>query len=204
MLRLFFTVILLINATRLAADEPGPFKLSAPAGWGGETIQLPPGFARDMSLKGLEHIRFAPGMMKPESESFFSYAFVFELQPKPELSEEVIKDDLLKYYRGLCKAVVDGKVPDLDPSKFSLQLQPVKVEAKASSDDKAAKGPTEYTGTLDWIEPFATKKPQKLNLEIQIRTTPDRNDIFVCVSPLARDAELWKQLHKIRDDYWKK
>src|SRR6476660_2607127 len=71
---------LLLSGLLWVADEPAPFKLSAPDGWGGETMELPPGFAPDMKLKGSEHIRFAPGMMKPASDTFFSYAFVFELQ----------------------------------------------------------------------------------------------------------------------------
>ena len=83
MLRIFAASLLVSTPFLLAADEPGSAKLAAPAGWGGETIQLPPGFAPDMKLKGSEHIRFAPGMMKPDSDSFFCYAFVFELRPKP-------------------------------------------------------------------------------------------------------------------------
>src|SRR5262245_54496113 len=82
MLRML-TVGLLLPTTVLIAAEPENTKLAAPTGWGGETIQLPPRFAADMKLKGTEHIRFAPGMMKPESDSFFSYAFTFELQPQP-------------------------------------------------------------------------------------------------------------------------
>ena len=117
-----FTVILLMAGAFLAADEPRPAKLVAPAGWGGETIQLPPGFSPEMKLKGSEHIRFAPGMMNPESDTFFSYTFVFELEPKPELTEAVIKEELLKYYRGLCKAVLNGEIPNLDLSGFMLQL----------------------------------------------------------------------------------
>ncbi|MDA1229413.1 MAG: hypothetical protein O2856_01440 [Planctomycetota bacterium] len=92
MLRIF-TVILLMAGAFLAADEPSPAKLAAPAGWGGATIQLPPGFAAEMKVKGSEHIRFAPGMMNPESDTFFSHAFVVELEPMPELTEAVIKDD---------------------------------------------------------------------------------------------------------------
>ena len=107
MLRIF-AVSLLMSGSLLLADEPGSFKLAAPSGWGGETIQLPPGFAPDMKLKGSEHIRFAPGMMKPESDSFFSYAFVFELQPQPVLTDDVVKDEFLKYYRGLCREVLNG------------------------------------------------------------------------------------------------
>jgi hypothetical protein len=129
---------------------------------------------------------------------------VFELEPKPGLMEAVLKDEFLKYYRGLCKAVLKGKLPDVDPSQFTLDLQRVKSEAKPSSDENAANTPTLYTGTLNWVEPFATKKPQKLNLEIRTWARDDRNFIFVCVSPQARDAAIWKQLHAIRDDYLKK
>ena len=89
MLRIF-VFSLLMCGTILVADEPGTFKLAAPEGWGGETIQLPPGFAPDMKLKGSEHIRFAPGMMKPKSDSFFCYAFVFEVQPQPLLLSKVV------------------------------------------------------------------------------------------------------------------
>lgn len=196
-------VSLLMSGTLLVAGEPSPAKLVAPEGWSGETIELPPGFAPDMKLKGSEHIRFAPGMMKPASSSFFCYAFVFDLEPKPDLTETVVKEEFLKYYRGLCKAVLKGEVPDVDPAKFKLDLQRVKPETGRPSDEKAVATAMLYTGTLDWVEPFATKKAQKLNLEIRTWTRRDRNYIFACVSPLARDKAIWKELHAIRDDYLK-
>ena len=62
-----FAFGLLMSAALVRTDEP-TFKLAAPEGWSGETISLPPGFAPDMALKGAEHIRFAPGMMKPASD----------------------------------------------------------------------------------------------------------------------------------------
>ncbi len=197
-------VSLLMSGMLLVADEPKSEKLTAPEGWSGETIALPPGFAPDMKLKGSEHIRFAPGMMKPASDSFFCYAFVFELQPKPDLTEAVVKEEFLKYFRGLCKAVLNGKLPDVNPAEFKLELQRVKSEKDPATDAKAAETPTLYTGTLDWVEPFATKKAQKLNLEIRTWTRNDRNYIFACVSPQARDSAIWKQLNAIRDDYLKR
>ncbi len=203
MLRIF-TVILLMAGTILAADEPSTAKLAAPAEWGGETIQLPPGFAPEMKLKGSEHIRFAPGMMNPASDTFFSYAFVFELEPMPELTEAVVKDEFLKYYRGLYKAVRKGNLPQVDPSTFTLELQRAESDATITLDDKNADMPVLYTGTLEWVEPFATKKPQTLNLDIQTWTRNDRSFIFACVSPQATDAAIWKQLHKIRNGYLKK
>lgn len=203
MLRIL-VVGLLVSGTILLADEPAPLKLAAPNGWSGETISLPPKFAPEMKLKGAEHIRFAPGMMKPESDSFFCYAFVFELEPKPVLTEAVIKDEFLTYYQGLCKAVLNGKRPDVDASQFTLELQRVKSDAQRASDENKANIPIEYTGTLNWVEPFATKKPQKLNLEIKTWAKGDRNYIFACVSPQAQNAAIWKQLREIRDNYLKK
>ena len=82
MLRMF-AVSLLMSGTLLVADEPGSVKLAAPAGWGGETIKLPPGFAPDMKLKGSEHIRFAPEMMNPESDSFFPMPLRLSLNRRP-------------------------------------------------------------------------------------------------------------------------
>ncbi len=99
---------------------------------------------------------------------------------------------------------MNGKLPDVDPSEFTLELQQVKSDAKPASDKQNAIAPTQYTGTLNWVEPFATKKPQKLNLEIWTWNWNDRNYIFACVSPQARDAAIWKQLREIRDDYLKK
>ena len=199
-----YAFCLLMSSTILVADEPAAQKLAAPEDWGGETITLPPGFAPDMKLKGFEHIRFAPGMMKPESDTFFSYAFVFELEPMPELTEIVVQEEFLKYYRGLCKAVLNGKLPQVDPSKFKLELQRAKSDATITLDDKTADMPVLYTGTLEWVEPFATKKLQTLKLEIQTWTRKDRSFIFACVSPQAQDAAIRKQLHKIRNDYLKK
>ncbi len=203
MLRMIAVGLLMCGAI-LVEEKSDDLKLAAPEGWGGETIELPPKFAPDMKLKGSEHIRFAPGMMKPASDSFFCYAFVFELEAEPALTEAVLKDEFLKYYRGLCTAVLNGKVPDVDPEKFTLELERVKAVTKSSADAKEASLPTNYTGTLAWVEPFATKKAQKLKLDIRTWSRDERNYIFVCVSPQARDAPIWKQLHKIRDDYLKK
>jgi len=133
-----FAASLLMSTTLQASDEPGFAKLTAPAAWGGETIQLPPRFAADMKLRGSEYIRFAPGMMKPASDSFFCYVLLFEVQPKPVLTKTVVKDEFLKYYRGLCKAVLNGKLPDVDPSEFTLELQRVMSDAKPVGQKNSA------------------------------------------------------------------
>ena len=95
-------------------------------------------------------------------------------------------------------------MPDVDPSKFTLELRQLKSAAATSTDENAATNSVRYDGSLDWVEPFATKKAQKLHLEIQTWSGKGRNYIFACVSPQAKDAEIWTQLHKIRDEYLQK
>lgn len=194
MLRLLSLTLLMLTLSA-QADESSRFALAAPAGWGGETIKLPPGFARDMKWTGVEHIRFAPGMMKAKSDTFFCYAFAFELDAKADLSQKAVAEEFLKYYRGLCSAVAGRKIPDLDTSKFRFTMQPAKPNAKS------AETPVRYNGVLDWIEPFATQQQQKLNVEIQTWKDDHHSYLFACVSPQSAEADIWKQLHKIRDDY---
>ena len=57
-----------------ASGQPAkdaPYEVPAPKGWAKETIQLPPGFAKDMTWKGTEELRFAPGMFKADAPDFF-------------------------------------------------------------------------------------------------------------------------------------
>lgn len=198
-------ISLLMAGTLQAADEPAAFQLAAPTGWGGETIKLPPRFAPDMSWKGVEHIRFAPGMMKPMSDSFFSYAFAFELSPQSALNAATVKEEFLKYYRGLCKAVLNGKMPEVDPANFKMELKADPAAEKTQANPvPGSSAATRYVATLDWVEPFATKKAQQLHLEIWTWSKNDHNFLFASVSPQAMDAPIWQQLRKIREDYWKK
>ncbi len=64
------------GASPLSAADETTEKLTFNTTWRGERIELPPRFAPTMTLKGIEEIRFAPGMFKAESDWFFSYVFV--------------------------------------------------------------------------------------------------------------------------------
>lgn len=193
-----FVALLLVAAMQLPSLSMAQEKLGleAPAEWGGENIQLPPTFAPDMNLKGMEYIRFAPGMMQAESSTFFSYAFAFEVEPEPKLTEVLLEKEFLKYYRGLCSAVLGGSPPELELSKFTFQMKAAtgKKETKPASQ--------EYVATLRWVEPFATKRIQTLRLEIRTWADDQHTYLFACVSPHEADDEIWKQLHRIRDDYF--
>lgn len=163
-----------------------------------ETIPLPPSFAPGMAWKGAEEVRFAPGMFKPESDSFFSYAVLFWLADNQKIDRETTERELLVYYRGLAKAVLKGKKQDVDAASFALALR-----ATPDRDGKRPDGEKflSFAGELKWIEPFATGKPQTLRLEIQTWRCEKQNHqiVFMCVSPQPDNAAIWRDLRAIRD-----
>lgn len=170
--------------------------------WKGERISLPPAFAPAIKLKGIEEIRFAPGMFQPQSDSFFSYAFVFSLTKDQELTQEVIQREILVYYRGLAESVSKGRGRTVEAGKFTFKLERAKQATGAPAQLPATTPVTQYAGKLDWVEPFATGKPQVLHFEIHAWSDPGtaRNYIFVCTSPKARDETtgIWHELRTIR------
>ena len=173
--------------------------------WKGERIELPPPFAPEMKLKGIEVIRFAPGMFNAQSDSFFTYAFVFSVSKDQDLTQEVIQREILAYYRGLAKAILKNKGTAADVGKFTFRLEQAKEATGTPEKVSASARVTQYTGELAWVEPFVTAKPQVLHFEIQSWADPatSRNYMFVCTSPKIRGEtdETWKELRKIRRSF---
>lgn len=190
--------ICLVSCSVLAAApaDSSDVTLSAPTGWSGERIALPPRFAPDMKLKGVEEIRFAPGMFKAKSDSFFSYVLVFQVSPKPELTKEIMHRELLAYYRGLASAVLRGRDVAVDPKDFTLKL----TGGAAAKDADGQKGLTSYRGELKWVEPFVTRKKQTLHFEIEAwqDTAAQNSYLFIIASPQAASEPIWSTMRSIR------
>jgi hypothetical protein len=196
------TVLAGVGLGRLvAADEPKE-TLTLHTPWKGERIELPPRFARAMTLKGIEEIRFAPGMFDAKSDSFFTYVFVFSVSKEQALTREMIQREMLVYYQGLSESVSKSKERSVDAGKFTFEMGEAEAAVEAPEKIPASVKVTQYTGKLKWVEPFATGQTQVLNFELQSWTDPTmaRNYLFVCTSPKAPgDAEvLWKELRQIR------
>ena len=174
----------LMSCVAVAQDDVN-ITFKTPEGWGGETLALPPGFARDMKLKGVEEIRFAPGMFKPDSESFFSYAFVFWLPGNEPLDAKTIHAEIMTYYRGLAKAV----------SRDEIKTDGFKLKLEAVEERQA-----EWVGTLEWIEPFRTRKEQTLRFEISQRQLDEPAParlLSIAVSPQQPKRRIWKELRTL-------
>lgn len=195
---LAFATLLLAGSPLLRAEKPETFHWETGPGWFGERIHLPPSFAPEMDWKGIEEIRFAPGMFKPDRPDFFSYALVFSLSLDADLSPDALRKQILLYYQGLSYRVSAGKGRKVDVSKFSVELRPAKDLSETAP--KQAVKPAAYLASLQWIEPFATGKSQKLHLEVHAwkDKARKRSYVFFCASPQAPDAPIRKTLRTIR------
>jgi hypothetical protein len=197
MLRVASLLCALCLAAPVAAEpEKPPYRLPEPKGWGKETIELPPGFAPDMAWKGVEDLRFAPGMFKPDAPDFFSYALLFWLPDDQKTDPKTIEKELLAYYRGLAKAVA-GKKQKLDVADFTLTIK----DAKEKTGKRPGGEPyTASVAELKWVEPFATGKPQTLRMEVHVwrGAKPKGTCVFICASPQPETADVWKTLREIR------
>jgi len=191
----------LAAATGRSQDSPRFIFDTGEPQWRGERISLPPTFAPDMKWVGEEDIRFAPGMFNADAEDFFSYALVFILAPDTDVSEENIEAELLTYYRGLSAAVMKGKQKQVDTEPFTVELTKSDTATSPPADAGADAEVTQYNGSISWLEPFATQKEQTLHIETQVWKHGDRPALFFCVSPKARDHDLWKKLRDIRTKF---
>ncbi|SHI24943.1 hypothetical protein [Ferrimonas marina] len=155
--------------------------LTRPAQWRGERILLPPEFAPQMAQRGIEELRFAPGMYEPEAEDFFSYLFVFQFERREPLTADELEAMLLAYYLGLCQTVAEDNAFACPAESVTLTLDPVLGG---------------YLARLDWVEPFVTGQPQRLYLEL----TPVSGDsgalLYGAVSPQPLDHALWSTLRR--------
>lgn len=201
--RLAVLVVILSGASAvLAADTELAKNITLPAGWRGEQIPLPPSFAREMQFKGIEEARFSPGMFQEKSNSFFSYFFVFKLDPGTELTQKNIERELLTYYQGLASTIFKSRKKEIDTSGFTCKL------TKATPVDPQKiypQGLTEYAAKVNWTEPFVTRKPQTLNLIIQTWTDKETGTgyLFACVSPQDMKANIWQSMRNIRDTFYR-
>lgn len=178
------------------------FQFHTPETWKSEVILLPPRFAPDLDWHGVESIRFAPGMFQPDSESFFSYLLVFLIGADDDVSETTVHEQILVYYRGLARAVMGGRGIPVDTDSFKLNLESGDPGEGSPHPVDAGEGQvTFWTATLDWIEPFATRRPQALHFEVHLWKNGDRPVLYFTVSPQERDHPIWKEMRGYREKF---
>ncbi|HJQ98428.1 MAG TPA: hypothetical protein VJ826_08940 [Candidatus Polarisedimenticolaceae bacterium] len=176
----------------------GSFQWPIPEGWKHETIPFPLEFAPDLTYQGVEELRFAPGMFRPDEAGYWSYAFVWWLDGRPTLGVGELNASLELYFRGLCTSVAKDKGQTVDPESFSASMRLVN-----SAPRKLGHTVTSFTGTVDSYDPFATGKPIVLNVEVWVWDCDlsGKRAVMVLASPKPQNAAIWTSLRKRRDEF---
>jgi hypothetical protein len=183
-----FNFLLVINA------QTKPVLLKEPANWQLERFSLPPAFAPAIKYKGVEELRFSPGMFKKDTTGYFTYAFVIRLDSTENVSQDDIKNYLLEYFKGLCsKTAADRKLNPVDTNAIN-----VAIERKKTADKE-----TVYNILLHAFGVFADGAPVTLNMEAKVINDIAAKKVYVLfiVSLQPKTDLLWKELYKVQKDF---
>jgi glycine betaine/choline ABC-type transport system substrate-binding protein len=185
-----------------AGDAPpsdkGSFQWPVAEGWRKETMAFPLEFAKDLGFSGVEEIRFAPGMFKPDIDGYWSYAFAWWLDGRPTLGAAELERSLTRYFAGLITAVAKDKGYAIDRARFSASIR-----ALPRSSGKLGHEVHAFAGTVESYDAFATGKPIVLNLDVWVWDCADsgKRVAMVLASPKPASAPIWKALHARRDEF---
>ncbi len=160
--------------------------LEAPDTWRKEVLEFPLIFARSLPYKGEEHIRFAEGWGDINSETYFSYIFLWSLDEDPDLTITKIESDMNIYFTGLMKMGLITKF------RFFKKL-PETVASFKEDDDKS------FEGFIEVYDAFFKKEIIILNTKISMSYCGNLGKHFVYfrLSPKKFQDPIWDELHKV-------
>jgi hypothetical protein len=196
---LLLLLVLAFGSEALAQKAPAmpevPFVMPKPEGWRTETIPFPLEFAPQLPYKGLEELRFAPGMFKPGTEDFWTYAFVWWLEGEVPLTTDTLNGDLKTYLEGLSRAV-EEKNAKFDPRRATVTAR--LMEAKAPQE-----GQQHFEGKVDAYDPFKTHKPLTLHFRVSVFRCPAQGTTvaFFQASPQPMKHKVWQALARVREGF---
>lgn len=190
MKKIFFAWVFIFASLCANTQQNKPQILLEPANWEFERFELPPSFAPQITYKGVEEIRFAPGMFNKDSANYFSYVFVAQIDKITPISETEIKNYLTWYFRGLCSSTAKERKMVIDSTKISATVKKRTVAPGTASA---------YDATINVFGVFADGAPVKLNIEAGVVNNPTtkKTFLFFLASPRDKKEPIWDDLHEI-------
>ena len=191
------------------AQNSKPEFLKGPVSWEFERFALPPNFSPNFPYKGVEELRFSPGMFNKDSVNYFSYAFVARLDNTPAFTQEQVKNYLLVYFKGLCASTAKQRNLTIDTAQITVSTEPgVRTLGSPVTPGSAEKqitnsGPPAYNAVLRIFGVFADGVPVRLNAEIKVISDPrTQTTLLVCIaSPQPKSHPIWQQLYEIQKGF---
>ena len=171
-----------------------PYQLPVPQGWEAERFPVPPAFATQIRLTGVEDVRFTPGWANAKTDEYWTYAFLWFLDGSPTLNAVTFRSDLKAYYSGLIKTNID---PKKIPSGGIMHTEAVIKKMHRMSGDRNT-----FSGTVSMLD-YMQQKPIILNCIIHVRRYPamDKTIVFCELSPKDTSNKVWTGLNKLWSDF---
>lgn len=176
-----------------SAKSSAPYHLDVPAGWTTEKIFFPIDFAPQINYTGIEDLRFAKGWEDVASDEHWTYAFLWWIDGKPLIDENVLQEDLTAYYSGLVKRnIAQRTIPVFKVVPTSVTI----TKAPTMQGDTAT-----YRGTIKMLD-YIAQSPITLNCFVHIKNCTAQNNtaIFFEISPKPHNHAIWRQLNNLNDN----
>lgn len=175
------------------AQNTKPEFLKEPSAWEFERFALPPSFSSNFPYKGVEELRFSPGMFNKNSLDYFSYAFVAQLDNISFITQEGVKGYLLTYFKGLCASTAKDRNLSIDTSQVNVSIEKKNATANA----------VVYNAVLNVFGVFQDGAPVTLNAEIKAMSDLKAKKTYLVfiTSPKGKTDPIWKQLYAIQNGF---
>jgi hypothetical protein len=170
------------------------YQLPVPEGWSVERFSLPPDFAKQLKLSGVEELRFFPGWGDSTSEEHWSYTFLWWLEGNQNIDAAFVQENLTTLYSGLLdRNIKPRKIP-------AEKLYPVTVKMK---DIKTAAGDVKtFEGTANMLN-YIKQEPMILNIIVHVKNCSDKthSSLFFEISPKPFTHPVWEKMNKLNADF---
>lgn len=188
-----FSIVDDVDCIQWILRELRQYDLPVPDGWRGEQYPLPPDFAPEFALQGIEDLRLTPGWGTAGAPDYWSAAALYWLKAGQKIDQAALQQNIHAYYDGL---VVTGAGPvkhhipadKLVPTKVTLKA----VKAEAGDENT-------YLGTIDMLD-YMAMRPMRLNLMVHVIQCDNKGHIPVLLqfSPKPYDDNIWVSFKQLK------
>lgn len=177
-----------------AATWVPPYDLFIPPGWGVERFVLPPEFAPEIKLKGVEDVRFSPGWGDVKSDEHWTYSFLWWIDGTQKLDAVLLQSYLKAYYTGLVgRNIISRNIPEnkLVPTTAAIK----KIKAAATDAET-------YSGTIAMLD-YHSLQPITLNCFVHVKDSKvnTHTAVYFEISPQPFAHPVWQKLNNIGDQF---
>ena len=187
-IRILLFGILIIIASSLIGQEEKNENLLITDNWGKEVFTFPISFAKSLPYIGVEEAYFPKSWGRKDSSTFWTYAFVWDINQTNKLTENELEDQLKIYFDGLLTGV--NREKDKKIRKTSALLKRREETTNSNS----------FVGKIRIYDAFRTLKPLTLNVLVdQFLCAKEKSSVVVFkFSPQEFNHDVWRILHNIQ------